>query len=172
MLPRCIIVSTVLIVFGCSRDTRVDRSQPRAAAVPDVAIARHTAADLQTLRYLEGDWHGSGGQGGSFFETYGFLNDSTIEMTGWIDSTMTMPREQSQYLLRDGVIRTSTGARLVKIDREGHHFQAASYEWTFKPLLPDRWTARVGPSTIYNMDRVPKISHEDSSTALRLRSSR
>ena len=81
------------------------------------------------------------------------MNDSTIEMTAWTDSTMTAEGKRSQYMLRDGVIHTSDGARLVSVDEDGHHFQGRSYGWTFKQVSPDRWTARVGPSTIYTMDR-------------------
>lgn len=130
-------------------DSRVDESR---SGVADGA--RHTSADFQALRYLEGDWRGSGYEGGPFYESYRFVNDSTIEMTAWTDSTMTTAREHSQYMLRDGVIRTADGARLVRVDEDGHHFQAASYGWTFRQVGPDRWTARVGPSTIYTMDRM------------------
>lgn len=115
---------------------------------------RYTLADFQALRYIEGDWRGSGYEGGPFYESYRFVDDSTIDMTAWTDSTMTVARERSQYLLRDGSIRTSKGGRLQTVDDSGHHFRAESYGWTFSPVSPDRWTARVGPTTVYTMDRI------------------
>lgn len=153
MNRSCRTATVFLLVCACGRDVHTDRAQSSDSAQAGTTH-RHTLADFQALRYLEGDWRGSGYEGGPFYESYRFVNDSTIEMTAWTDSTMTVAREQSQYLLRDGMIRTDKGARLLNVDEEGHHFQAASYGWTFSPVSPDRWRARVGPSTIYTMDRV------------------
>jgi hypothetical protein len=123
---------------------------------PSAADAVRTIADFQGLAYLEGDWRGSGYEGGSFYETYHFVNDSTIEMTAWTDSTLSSSRDGSQYMLRDGVIRTADGGRLVGVDGEGHHFRRGSSAWTFRRVSPDRWMAQVGPSTIYTMDRIAR----------------
>jgi hypothetical protein len=153
-------VTVVFLVLGCGcrGDTDDERTAPPARAgepaTAAAAASRHTVADFQLLRYLEGNWRGSGYAGGPFYESYGFLNDTTIDMTAWTDSTMTTARERTRYELRDGVIRTDKGARLVKVDQDGHHFAAASYGWTFRSVAPDRWTARVGPSTTYTMDRI------------------
>ena len=116
--------------------------------------ATYTNADLELLRYLEGDWRGSGYEGGPFYESYRFKNDSTIEMTAWTDSTMSVAQERSEYALRNGVIRTDDGGRLVGIDPDGHHFRRGTATWTFRQVTADRWTAQVGPSTTYIMDRI------------------
>jgi hypothetical protein len=147
-----------VLVAACSSDGREDAAESAAQqpgpADSSAATAAHTIADLQTLRYLEGEWRGSGYQGGPFYESYRFVNDSTIEMTAWSDSTMTTPQERSEYALRNGVIRTDNGGRLVGVDQDGHHFRRGSSAWTFRQVSADRWTARVGPSTTYTMDRV------------------
>lgn len=160
MIRFCRFAVAALLACACAGDVDNERSgpdaQPSDSARRTQDSANHTAADLQALRYLEGDWRGSGYEGGPFYESYRFVNDSTIEMTAWTDSTMTAEGKRSQYMLRDGVIRTSDGARLVTVDEDGHHFQGQSYRWTFKQLSPDRWTAQVGPSTIYTMDRIAK----------------
>ena len=114
----------------------------------------HTIADFQALRFLEGHWRGSGYAGGPFFESYRFENDSTIAMTAWSDSTMTTPSEEKQYQLRDGQIGTNDGARLVRVDSAGHTFERGSARWTFRRVSADRWTARVGQTTTYTMDRM------------------
>lgn len=155
MLTRLARVSVILLAIGAcssggdSPDTGGETSATSGAA----DTVRFTLADFQALRYVEGDWVGSGYAGGPFYESYRFVDDSTIEMTSWTDSTFATVNEQSQYLFRDGIIRTSKGARLVRID-DGHHFQATSYSWTFRPVNADRWTAQVGPSTTYTMDRI------------------
>lgn len=145
-------VLLLLLLSGCERDVQSDR--PETGDSAQAAAVRYTVADFQALRYVEGDWRGSGYEGGPFYETYRFVDDTTIEMTAWTDSTMSVAREQSQYLLRDGSIRTSKGGRLQKVDEAGHHFRAESYGWIFSPVSPDRWTARVGPTTVYTMDRI------------------
>jgi hypothetical protein len=114
----------------------------------------HTIADFQALRFLEGHWRGSSYAGGPFFESYRFVNDSTVAMTAWSDSTMTTPGEEKRYQLRDGEIGTNDGARLVRVDSAGHTFERGSTRWTFRRVSPDRWTARVGQTTTYTMDRM------------------
>jgi hypothetical protein len=147
-----------LLVSACSGDGR-EGSPESAADQPGPADstagnAAHTVADLQALRYLEGEWRGSGYEGGPFYESYRFVNDSTIEMTSWSDSTMTTPQERSEYALRNGVIRADNGGRLVRVDQDGHHFRRGSSAWTFRQVSADRWTAQVGPATTYTMDRL------------------
>jgi hypothetical protein len=158
---RLLRIATVfLLASACRVDDRDEAPQSAAeqsAPAPSVSgSAAYTIAELQALRYLEGDWRGSGYEGGPFYESYRFVNDSTIEMTAWTDSTMTAPRERSEYVLRGGVIRTGSGGRLVSVDENGHHFQSGSATWTFRQISPDRWTAKVGPSTTYTMDRIAR----------------
>lgn len=154
------LVMLSLLVSACSADGREgvpdSAAQPPGPADSSAANVAHTIADLQTLRYLEGEWRGSGYEGGPFYESYRFVNDSTIEMTAWSDSTMTTPQERSEYALRNGVIRADNGGRLVRVDQDGHHFRRGSSTWTFRQVSPDRWTAQVGPSTTYTMDRMTR----------------
>lgn len=147
-----------VLLCACSGDGRDEPAQQPAqaseAATQTSDAVQYTIADFQALRYLEGDWRGSGYEGGLFYESYRFVNDSTIEMTAWTDSTMTAASDRSEYALRDRVIHAGDDARLVRVDEEGHHFQGPSSGWTFRQVSSDRWTARVSPSTIYTMDRV------------------
>jgi hypothetical protein len=157
MIPLLRIATVSLLASACSADERDESPESAAeqsAPAPSADGATYAIADLQTLRYLEGDWRGSGYEGGPFFESYRFVNDSTIEMTAWTDSTMTVAGERSEYALRGGVLRTSSGGRLVNMDEEGHHFSRGSSAWTFRQISADRWTAQVGPSTTYTMERI------------------
>ena len=145
------IMTMSLLCAACFDEGSDDAAESAARTNPTPAYA---VADFQALRYLEGDWRGTGYAGGPFYESYRFVNDSTIEMTAWSDSTMTAPRERSEYALRSGEIRTGSGGRLARVDENGHHFQSGSSTWTFRQVSPDRWTAQVGPSTTYTMDRI------------------
>jgi hypothetical protein len=160
MIRWIAIVAVAVSALSCSADAGdpdPGASPAENAPAPSTAAeAVHTIADFQRLAYLEGDWRGSGYEGGPFYETYRLVNDSTIEMTAWTDSTMSSARDRSQYMLRDGVIGTADGGRLVAVDDEGHHFRRGSSGWTFRQLSPDRWTARVGPATTYTMDRIAR----------------
>ncbi len=118
--------------------------------------ARFTLEEFRGLRFLEGSWRGQGTAGAPFFELYQFVDDSTIAMTAWRDSSMTNARENSRYMWRDGTVGTADGARLVRIDKDGFHFEAPTYRWSFQPESADRWLARVGPSTVYTMARVAR----------------
>jgi hypothetical protein len=156
---RCHRIVMILLLAGaCGGDANEERPAPApgtsASASQATATPSRTVADFQGLRYLEGDWRGSGYAGGPFYESYRFADDTTIEMTAWADSTMVVPRERSRYMLRDGVIRADRGGVLVSVDADGHHFRRGSSAWTFRSVSPDRWTARVGPSTTYTMDRI------------------
>ncbi len=150
-----------MVVGACGPASQTDRTLRDDSTGHVASASDYTVGDFQRLRYLEGDWRGRGADSGRFYESYRFSNDSTIEMTGWKDSTLTIAKERSQYMLRNGAVLTNNGARLVSVDSNGHHFQAATYAWTFLSLSPDRWTARVSATTTYSMDRLvrsPKTS--------------
>ncbi len=57
---------------------------PKAMAGTAVAV---TKAQLTSLRWIEGTWRGTGGGVPSFAESYKFVNDTTIEISFYTDST-------------------------------------------------------------------------------------
>ncbi len=152
-LSCALVLST--LVTACERGASQQSQQisNQTVAVPS-DTARLTLEEFRGLRFLQGSWRGQGGDGTSFFETYEFVDDSTIAMTAWRDSSMASARELSRYMWRGGAVATADGARLVRVDKDGFHFQAPTYRWSFQPVSADRWLARVGPSTVYTMDRV------------------
>jgi hypothetical protein len=124
------------------------------------AAGKFTPAQFRGLRFLEGAWKGSGYAPGPFYETYRFLNDSTFEMTAWADSTLTRQKERAIYVFRGGEIRKEDrSAAVTHIDSLGYHFSTLSgrtYRWTFRRITADRWTATLGPTTVYTMDRIKR----------------
>lgn len=126
------------------------------------APSKVTLSEFQGLRFLEGSWKGSGYAPGPFYESYRFVNDSTIEMAAWTDSTFQKKSDSTLYVFRNGEIRSRGGeAAVVRIDSLGYHFQrltGQSSGWVFRRISPDRWTATLGGGrTVYTLDRVPPI---------------
>lgn len=143
-----------LLLSACRPDT--SSQQGHEAGDPGTAdTTRFTLADFQGLRFIEGTWRGSAPGATPFFETYRVLDDSTIRMHTWTDSTRTVAGEETEYRLRDGAILAGKDGRLLRRDHAGYAFAAPTYAWTFRPASADRWTAQVGPSTTYVMERVP-----------------
>ena len=122
---------------------------------------------FEQLRWIAGKWRGSGGAYPSFFEEYQVLNDSTIRMRAFSDSTMRVVSDSSTIEFRGGSIRsrsndgsfynvvefTPTSIRFIRPNsaRGGH---------TFARVSADQWTATLHPAqaqgqaTVYTMRRI------------------
>jgi hypothetical protein len=106
----------------------------------------YSRSDFQTLRWLEGDWRGTGGQE-PFFEGYELLNDSTIRIRYYADSTRSMESGTGSVYYSEGTIyHEADGASWVvdQLDSAGVHFAPHegarnSFRWT--RLSPDTWEA-------------------------------
>ena len=131
---------------------------PLAAAAQQAQPATVTLEQFRGLRFIEGSWIGSGYAPGPFYERYVFVNDSTIEMTSYEDAAFTRRSgEVNTYQLRGGKVTSRDGkGALMRIDSLGYHFASVggSGRWTFRRVSADRWTATLGPQTVYTMDRV------------------
>jgi hypothetical protein len=127
---------------------------------------RVTLAEFRALGWLSGQWRGSGGAYPAFFEEYRFLDDSTIVMRGFADSTFASATDSSRIVWRNGVISSrGSGTPSLAVDvrptsvrfmREG----ASRGGYTFTRVSADQWTATLHPSTpegtetVYVMRRV------------------
>lgn len=128
--------------------------------------ARATLAEFRELHWLSGRWRGSGGAYPAFFEEYRVINDSTIRMRGFTDSTFRSVNDSSLIQLRKGVV-SKQGARApslaielspgrVRFAREGS--DRGGFTWS--RVSPDQWTATLHPvtpggaETVYVMRRM------------------
>ena len=126
--------------------------------------ATFTPADFQRLRWLEGAWRGRGPGGPPFHERLAFVDDSTIEMTYYADSTLTSATGRGLVALREGrIIHEDRGARwravnsdltdlqFAPVSRASNHFR-----WTYESA--DRWIATLvsasGRETVYRLERL------------------
>jgi len=150
---------------GASGSDSSRADSPVAQPVAEAA-AHFAVADFKRLRWLSGKWRGSMPNGGSFHETYRIVDDSTIAMQSFSDSTFRQASDSSAITLRDSIVASEGGsARWVatKLDSTGVRFapdRGAGNSFTFTRDSTDHWTATLlwpnGRSVVYRMRRVGK----------------
>ena len=124
---------------------------PKAIAGTAVAV---TKAQLNSLRWIEGTWRGSGGGVPSFVEAYKFANDTTIDVSFYADSTATKVATTGKIILTSGQLLFSgngTEYAAVKIAPTGVTFIPKGtngknqLEWTM--VSATSWTASLKGGT-------------------------
>jgi hypothetical protein len=123
-----------------------DYSNPAVPAQP--APAKFALADFATLRYLEGVWKGTMPNGNVFYESYHFINDSTLFQASHTDSTLKTKSDSSLIVFRAGaVIDSGSGVSVAeKLDSATVDFRSApTYHFTWTREHNDSWMA-----TLYN----------------------
>ena len=121
--------------------------------------------DFAALEWLEGRWVGSGSGVDTFYESYRFTDEGTIEQTTWTDSTFRTQDARSTIEYRGGYVMKSRDGRVeavvTDLDGEGVRFEFVEggqpgYRWT--RVSDDEWLAvldRKGQAPlVYNMRRV------------------
>ena len=112
-------------------------------------MGRFTAAEFARLRWLQGTWRGRLPDGGAFYERYRFVDDSTLAMQAFADSTLTGTTDSARIALRDGTVADEGGAArwvATRLDSTGAAFtpvQGATNAFTWTPQGADRWTATL-----------------------------
>lgn len=159
----------LMVLAACSKKDAeqppADFSNPAVPAQP--APAKYALADFQHLRFLEGAWRGTLPDGGFFYESYHFLDDSTIFMAGYADSTLKTKKDSARIVYRNGAVLDSGGAVAVaeKLDSNTVDFRAAPtshFAWTRQG--PDAWVANIynrqpdgtERTTTYQLKRIRK----------------
>lgn len=132
------------------------------------AVGRFTAADFARLRWIEGTWRGRLPDGRAFYERYRFVDDSTIAMQAFADSTLTSTSDSARIALRDGMIADEGGAArwaATRLDSTGAAFtpiEGATNAFTWIRDRGDRWSTALtwtdkhgeAHSVTYPMERV------------------
>jgi hypothetical protein len=147
------LLSAVLVVLGLG-------NQPGPANV--------SRQQFRELRWIAGTWRGSGGAYPAFFEEYKVLDDSTIKMRSFSDSTLRVPTDSSMIEWRNGSVQSRSASRTyvvvtftpssVRFARPG----AAAGGHTFTRVSADEWTATLHPAaaggqpTVYTMRRIKR----------------
>ena len=157
---ECVSVGVLVLgVLGCSKkDAETpppDFSNPATPAQP--APAKFALADFGKLRYLEGTWRGTMENGNAFYESYHFVNDSTITKGGHSDSTFKTKSDSSTIVFRNGAILDSSSSvyTAVSLDSTVVDFRASpTYHFTWTREGNDAWTAKLFSKQPDGTDRV------------------
>ncbi len=116
---------------------------------PDVTPAQVSSSQFQQLRWLEGDWRGSGGGVDAFYERYRWVDDSTIRKYDFSDSTLRVVTDSGEIVRRGSTVRSESPARsyvVVALDSASVRFAPErnatnGFEW--RRTAPGAWTARL-----------------------------
>ena len=155
MIRRRIVAAAVLVAAGVACADRTSVSDSTAGVSPDAGRAASspaaaaqpatvTPAQFRDLRWLEGTWRGQLPDSGYFYERYTRVNDSTIRVLHFPDSTLAASNEEDSITFRSGVVRHGE-AIAIRFDSAGIDFArptASTPQFTFQPA-GDHWTATI-----------------------------
>jgi len=126
------------------------------------------AGALAKLRWIVGTWRGTGTDVPAFYERYRLVDDSTLEVETFADSTLARVTETSRYELRGGrLANIGTGPRwvAVRLDDSLAAFvplERARNRFEWRRGTADAWTAVIawptaqGPrERVYRLTRMP-----------------
>lgn len=111
--------------------------------------AKVTVAQFGQLRWLEGRWRGAEAAGAPFFESYRFLDDSTILSFSFADSTFTTVTDSGRMQLRGDTVTSGWPVPervAIALDSASVAFSAPlrggnGFSWHLEG--PGAWTARL-----------------------------
>jgi hypothetical protein len=180
MRGRCVFALVALSAASCKKADRPPVDFQTAAAPAAPMPAKFSLDDFQRLRYLEGTWRGTLPNGKFFYESYHFVDDSTILQGGHTDSTFRVKSDSSRFVFRGGEVIDSSGTtyHAASLDSNSVDFRADldpknHFVWTRES--PDAWTARlhsIGPDgaervTTYPMKRERRLQPGAAATIRR-----
>ena len=134
----------------------------RAASQSPHPPATVSREQFKQLEWLAGTWRGSGGAYAAFFEEYRFIDDTTIRMRSFADSTLRTATDSSVIAWRDGKIESGSNV-VVEFSPTSVGFKrpgATAGGHTFTRVSADEWTATLHPATgggqatVYVMRRI------------------
>jgi hypothetical protein len=123
MLRRATLVMLVA-VSACGRskpsvDTAASTSAPAQTASAQTAPAQTApqstptptvlGGNIRSLRWITGTWRGSGETQAPFYERYRLVDDSTLVVDGFSDSTLATVSESTRFRMRAGVLTSAPG---------------------------------------------------------------
>jgi hypothetical protein len=146
------LLTVLFALVACQRaDRPAGDTTARAADAAPPAPEPQTATldDFRKLGWLLGSWRGQTPEGKSFFERYTSVDDSTMRMTAYADSTFGSPTDSSRIVFRNGVVANEGAtARWVatRVDSTGADFapeRGARNHFTWARESATRWNATL-----------------------------
>lgn len=112
-------------------------------------------AQFRQLRWVIGQWKGSGGGYAAFYESYDMVDDSTMRRYSWSDSTFTRASDSARFELRGGKLsQVRNGRAFPALKFTGDTVQWRPPSATWIRTSKDSWTAILaGGGTVYTLVR-------------------
>ena len=90
---------------------RSDSAPPSpSASAPPTRTPPVVGGNLGQLRWIEGTWRGTGVTQPPFYERYRLVDDSTLVVEGFPDSTIAAANDVTRFRLRGGILTSAPGA--------------------------------------------------------------
>lgn len=148
-LRRRSLFTVLILALGCrGRGDGADSARsdaPPPPSGPAVQAGTYTLDDFRRLRWIEGQWRGFMPDGNKFYERYHFLDDSTIAMHSFPDSTFARPGDSSRVQLRGGTV-SNGNAVATRLDSTGVDFapqNGAGNRYTWATESASKWNATL-----------------------------
>ena len=150
----------IVLIVACASSERAEEAAPTPASV--------SLDDFRQLQWIAGTWRGSGGAYPAFYEEYRVIDDSTIQMRAFPDSTFSVASDSSLIEFRGSAVQSRGDQRTymaIALAADSIRFAqpgVARGGHTFTRKSPDEWTATLHPSqadgqpTVYIMRRVQR----------------
>ena len=160
MYPRFVILA--LVTLACSSGERALADEAGPAPAPLTV----TLDEFRQVQWIAGTWLGSGGAYPAFYEEYRVVDDSTIQMRAFSDSTLSTSTDSSWIEFRNGSVGKRGVDRsyvVVALSPDSVRFAPPGVTTgghTFRRVSEDEWTATLHPSspggqvTVYTMRRL------------------
>lgn len=153
-MKRLLVVSGLVgVALGCGDPEQLgtSRAPDSMVAVPPARVdsGTFTIDEFRGLAWLHGRWRGFMPDGRTFFEEYEFVDDSTILMRAFVDSSFTTPSDSARITLRGGTVASQgPGARWVatRLDATGADFapqRGAGNAFTWSREDSTKWNAVI-----------------------------
>jgi hypothetical protein len=137
--PACRAIRALMILVGgvaggtLPLAAQPTPSRPAATTAPVRPVSGVTPAQFAQLRWLVGAWRGRQPDGRFFYERYRMVDDSTIQMASFRDSTLATSSEGDRLVLRGGTVRYENVVA-TRLDASGVAFDApdgrSGFTWT------------------------------------------
>ncbi len=147
-MNKLVTVAALLLLAACAREGATTDSTGADAPLPADA-GTFTLEQFQQLRWMNGMWRGFMPDGSRFYERYRVLDDSTMVMHAFPDSTFGTPSDSSRIMLREGrVVNDGGTARWVatRLDTAGVDFTphfGAPNRFTWARESDTQWSATM-----------------------------
>lgn len=155
----------LLIVTVAACSSADDGRQTDTGGLVPAAVTA-SLDEFRQLQWIAGRWLGSGGAYPAFYEEYRVVDDSTIQMRAFSDSTFSTATDSSWIELRNRGIRSRREGResiVVALSADSIRFAppaATAGGHTFTRVSADEWRATLHPQrpggqpTVYIMRRM------------------